>query len=150
MAIVRVLTFIFLFWAVVVTEEMNNINNKIEDSISPNQVLQVPRHPITWNTYNVIATTTAVVVVAAGVTALMALILPLIAYKICYFIGDCEDSFFTHVDKFIASEVSSRKNLEKRSLEYVGPILQALSSAYEKYESLQTKKKPEMSTFYRR
>lgn len=151
MEIVKVVIFFISFWFLIMAEEIDNklVNNgNTKGDYNSPQILQT-QHPITWSSYNIIATTTALVVVAAGVTAFIALILPLIAYKICYLLGSCNDSFFTYVNRFVASDVSPRKNFDKRSAEYLGPILQALSVAYEKYERYETKKKPKMSSFYK-
>lgn len=109
------------------------------------------RHPITWNSsrYAVIATVTAIVVVAAGLVAVSAFILPLLTYKLCYIFGDCDQSFFYYVDRFV-TEGDVRKSVQKRSLEYLGPVMEALSAAYEKYASPELKKNSATSTFYAR
>lgn len=154
MTIVRVLTFLFLLCAPALAEELdNNLTDNVnsrDDNNPKTQLLELPQHPITWNSYNIIATATAVVLVAAGLTALTALVLPLITYKICYLLGSCDKGFFTYVDRFIAADDNPRKNLQKRSLEYVGPILQALSAGYEKYGSPEIKKNSETITFYKK
>lgn len=79
-------------------------------------------------TYKTIAVITALTTVTAGLVVIAAWIVPLIAYKFCYLFGSCEYGLSMYVDQFLLAR------RQKRSVEYVGPLLQTLANAYEIYE----------------
>lgn len=88
----------------------------------------------TSSTYKTVAVLTALTTVAAGIVAIAAWIIPLIAYKFCYIFGSCEYGLGAYVDQFLMG------GRQKRSLDYVGPLLQTLANAYEIYEGSDSKK----------
>lgn len=81
----------------------------------------------TSSTYKTIAVVTALTTVAAGIVAIAAWIIPLIAYKFCYIFGSCDYGLGVYVDQFL---MGGRR---KRSEDYVGPLLHTLSKAYDIY-----------------
>lgn len=118
------------------------------EQIESKDVTTMQQEVSTSSTYKTIAVLTALATVAAGVVAIVAWILPLIAYKFCYLFGSCEYSLGAYVDQFL---IGGRQNtMQKRSLEYVGPLLQTLANAYEMYESGDTKKNFKKDNSYRR
>lgn len=102
-------------------------------------------------TYKTVAVVTALAAVAAGVVAIASWIVPLIAYKFCYLFGSCDQSLGTYVDDLL---LGGRQNpLQKRSLDYLGPVLQTLAKAYEIYEGgdpNDPKKNFKRASFYRK
>lgn len=150
MAVLRILTFSFLLYGVVKAEFDNNLtdNSINKDNKFQTQLLK-QEYPITWNSYTITATSVAVVVVVSGLIALGAFIWPLIAYKLCYLFGNCDQSLFTYIDQFMTSEMNTYKNPQKRSFDSVESILQALALGYEKYGTPELKKKSEVLSFYR-
>lgn len=91
-----------------------------------------------WSYYNVAAVGTAILVVSAGLAALMSLFLPVMTFKLCLMLGGCQDTLDRYVDRLI---VDSYPRRQKRSMEYIEPILNTLASAYEKYADDDVKKK---------
>lgn len=112
------------------------------------EVAKIPQEISNNSTYKTIAVLTALTTVAAGIVALAAWIVPLIAYKFCYFFGSCEYGLDVYVDQFLTG---GRQNLRQtRSVDYVGPLLQTLAKAYEMYEDDNPKKNFKRETSYRR
>lgn len=103
------------------------------------------------STYKTTAVITALTAVAAGVVAVASWIIPLIAYKFCYLFGSCDDGLGSYVDQFL---MGGRQNpFQKRSLDYLGPVLQTLANAYEIYEGgdpNDPKKNFKRGNFYRK
>ncbi|PNF29195.1 hypothetical protein B7P43_G10786 [Cryptotermes secundus] len=92
-----------------------------------------------------------------GVAVVLSLILPLFGVRFCNLVGTCEhftttaysgtgmghnyDAYSTAGTYNQPSLSYATNNFQKRSLEYVGPILKALSAAYDKYAVPLIKKK---------
>lgn len=136
--------FIFLlYWVLCTAAEKTNNSNK--ELATTNQELS------TSTTYKTIAVLTALTVVAAGIVTIVSGIIPFIAYKFCYIFGTCDHSLSSYVDQFL---IGGRQNsLQKRSLDYVGPLLQTLANAYEIYEGgdpNDPKKNFKRGSFYRK
>ncbi|CAH1377634.1 hypothetical protein MTP99_019024 [Tenebrio molitor] len=97
---------------------------------------------LNWSFYNIAALSGAVLVVSAGFAALVAIFLPLFAFTSCYYIfGTCRDTFNILEDFVIPRKVN------KRSVEYLEPVLTTLANAYEKYADNDVKKKSKKPTF---
>ncbi|XP_049794861.1 uncharacterized protein LOC126209727 [Schistocerca nitens] len=106
-----------------------------------------------------LASAGAIILAVLVIAAILSLILPLFGIKLCYLLGTCEHvTYFsqplgavgTQYDAYanggtfnnpVPSTAYSSSAYQKRSLEYVGPILKALSAAYEKYAVPLVKKK---------
>ncbi|XP_047005001.1 uncharacterized protein LOC124623558 isoform X1 [Schistocerca americana] len=106
-----------------------------------------------------LASAGAIILAVLVIGAILSLILPLFGIKLCYLLGTCEHvTYFsqplgavgTQYDAYangatfnnpVPSTAYSSSAYQKRSLEYVGPILKALSAAYEKYAVPLVKKK---------
>lgn len=132
-----------LCWLFCTTAEKTNNSNK--ELATTNQELSAS------TTYKTIAVFTALTMVAAGIVAIVSWMIPLIAYKFCYLFGSCDHSLSTYVDQFL---IGGRQNsLQKRSVDYVGPLLQTLANAYEIYEGgdpNDPKKNFKRASFYRK
>lgn len=118
-------------------DESNDINSNLKTK----ETYSTSLTDIKWNYYNIAALTTALLVVGAGLSALMALFLPVMTYKICYMLGGCQDTLDYYVDQLVADNFNGISRREKRSMEYVEPILTTLINAYEKYADDNIKKK---------
>ncbi|XP_050435623.1 uncharacterized protein LOC126842625 [Adelges cooleyi] len=83
-----------------------------------------------------LATGGAVVIGVVVLLAIAAVVSPLFGYRLCQIFSTCDaatgQSFSGDGYSGYAS-APSYSTYQKRSIEYVGPILQALNSAYEKY-----------------
>ncbi|XKL62260.1 hypothetical protein PGB90_002093 [Kerria lacca] len=92
-------------------------------------------------------------VILGGLAWLLA---PIFGYRICTLLGNCEVPSITHStggnlqdpshtnsfsDTYNTPYVSYAPGYRKRSLNYIGPILKTLASAYEKYELTSETKK---------
>lgn len=121
------------------------------DETNSKEIVAAEQDVSTSYTYKTIALLTALTTVAGGIVVLAAWIIPLIAYKFCYLFGSCEYGLGVYVDQFL---MGGRQNLlQRRSLDYLGPLLQNLASAYEMYEgsdSNDQKKNLKKGSFYRR
>ncbi|GLH02256.1 Uncharacterized protein GBIM_08274 [Gryllus bimaculatus] len=105
-----------------------------------------------------LVTAGAVVLGVLGVAAVLAILLPLFGVKLCYLTGTCDplgpqgvfvasqplpaapagsphayDAYNAAAYNNAASAGYPSTSYQRRSLEYVGPILKALSTAYDKY-----------------
>lgn len=85
---------------------------------------------ITWNRYSITATVLAVVLVAVGIYALIALFMPLVTYKLCYLFGYCPYSLPNYIDEYLQAQGHPR---QKRSMEYLNLLADTLATAYQKY-----------------
>lgn len=115
-------------------------SNDIESNLEQKETYSTSLTDIKWNYFNIAALTSALLVVGAGLSALMALFLPLMTYKICYMLGGCQDTLDHYVDQLVANNFNNIRR-QKRSMEYIEPILVTLVNAYEKYADDGIKKK---------
>ena len=96
---------------------------------------------LTWNKYTITATALAAVFIISGISAITSLLLPFLAYKLCYLMGSCNYDLDAYVDDFIAPDAAAdpiatedhHRNRRSTTIDYVGPLIQTLAAAYEKY-----------------
>ncbi|KAK7867888.1 hypothetical protein R5R35_002813 [Gryllus longicercus] len=137
--------------------------NTVDRTSSTVSAIQLPGDfSLSNNFVSGLVTAGAVVLGVLGVAAVLAILLPLFGVKLCYLTGTCDplgpqgvfvasqplpaapagsphayDAYNAAAYNNAASagypSTSYQRSLNSRSLEYVGPILKALSTAYDKY-----------------
>ncbi|KAJ9597691.1 hypothetical protein L9F63_011457 [Diploptera punctata] len=127
-------------------DQHSEVSNTDKNSIKLPGDLSLPSNMI-----QLVVAAGALVLGVVGVAIILSLVLPLFGVRICNFLGTCE-SFTTTAyagptyDTYNTAGTYNQPlygntAFQKRSLEYVGPILKALSTAYDKYALPIIKKK---------
>lgn len=101
--------------------------------------------------YNAAIIFTATVLTGVGLIALTAFFFPVMAYKVCYSLGGCQNTMDAYVDELIGKELGKARNIRsrnKRSMEYIEPILVTLAKAYEEYGDQDVKKNFKIPNYY--
>lgn len=117
---------------------VNGENQQTTDVEKPSALAKIPSFLSADLPFKKVGIVAAFVVIATGVVALASFIYPLIAIKLCYWFGSCNSGL---IAGYLAQNyLSDSPRIQKRSLEYLGPILQTLVNAYEIYGSDELKK----------
>ncbi|XP_025425634.1 uncharacterized protein LOC112694395 isoform X2 [Sipha flava] len=112
----------------VAANDRSSIVSKLSAAHENNQWSLIP------NSYGTALAAGGVVIVGAvALLAIAAVISPWFGYRLCHIFSTCEVPPSTPGDNFSGFSSNMYPQYRKRSIEYVGPILQALNSAYEKY-----------------
>lgn len=101
--------------------------------------------------YNAATIFTATVLTGVGLIALTAFFFPVMAYKVCYALGGCQNTMDSYVDELIGKELGKARNIRprnKRSIEYIEPILVNLAKAYDEYGDQDVKKNFKILSYY--
>ncbi|XP_069686127.1 uncharacterized protein [Periplaneta americana] len=133
------------------TEEHTNVDRNSLSSIRLPNDMSLPA-----NMLQLITAAGALVLGFVGVAVVLSLVLPVFGVRLCHILGTCDTYSTTAYSSGIGPSydaygttgtynqptLSYASNaFQKRSLEYVGPILKALSAAYDKYAVPIVKKK---------
>ncbi|RZC33996.1 hypothetical protein BDFB_009377 [Asbolus verrucosus] len=98
-----------------------------------------------WSFYNIAALSTVVLVASASFASLIFLLLSPFVYKLCSLFGVC---FETLIYADLLSDTNEHfRTTNKRSVEYLEPMLTTLVNAYEKYGNNDLKKKSPKTRF---
>lgn len=87
-----------------------------------------------WTSRNVLTLGGTIILAGAMVVGVVVLFFPVMAYRICYYLGGCQDTMDHFVDKLIAEQPREAKQKNnKRSVDYMQPLLWNLAKGFEKY-----------------
>lgn len=88
---------------------------------------------LNWSFYNFAAISTVVLAAGAGFVGLLSLFLFPFVHNICFLLGNCDT-----LD--VWEQFSLPRKVNKRSIEYLEPMMTTLLNAYEKYADNDVKK----------
>ncbi|PSN32991.1 hypothetical protein C0J52_21123 [Blattella germanica] len=124
-----------------------------ESTNSDKNVIKLPGDvSLPANMLQLVTAAGALVLGFVGVAVILSLVMPLFGIRLCHLLGTC-DNFASATTAYsghnydystagtYSQPLYSNTAFQKRSLEYVGPILKALSAAYDKYAVPIIKKK---------
>lgn len=130
----------------------------VDNYNEPFDVMKIEK-PIMWSTYNILAVTTASLMVIVGISTIISILFPLFTFKICYFFGGCRNQLANYIDQLLtahslprnddvyatyprnnydymaaAAETTTTSRNYDVDNDYLSPIVKVLMDAYTKYE----------------
>ncbi|XP_050537106.1 uncharacterized protein LOC126903135 [Daktulosphaira vitifoliae] len=119
------------------TSAVDRMSNSLKTNVIPNNESNNEWSVVPKGYGGALATGGAVVVGIVVLLAIAAVVSPLFGYRLCQIFSTCDaattGTAFSGDGYSGYATAPSYSTYQKRSIEYVGPILQALNSAYEKY-----------------
>lgn len=126
-------------------------SNDTELSPSPPQSVPTEVTAVAQPYYNAAIIVAATVLTGVGLVILTVVFYPMTAYNVCYALGGCQNTMDDYVDELIGKQLGTARNIRsrnKRSMEYIEPILLTLAKAYEEYGDQDEKKNFKIPSYY--